>query len=66
MENIMITREYEITPLENGYLIEHAYKVPSTDKDLQWDYKYKKYMFADWVGVVAWINDNPITIPQEA
>ena len=62
----MITREYEITPLENGYLVEHAYKEPAADKDMTWDYKYKKYMFGSWTEVVAWVNDNPITIPPQA
>jgi hypothetical protein len=60
----MITREYEITPLENGYLVEHSYKLP-TDINNEFNYKYKKYMFADWNGVVDWIKNNPIVIPQE-
>ena len=61
----MIIKDYEISPLENGYLIECCYKTPALDKDFSWEYKYKKYMFADWEGVVGWVKDNPISIPQE-
>jgi hypothetical protein len=62
----MITRNYHITPLENGYTIEHNYRVPSTDPDMRYEYKDKTYMFTDWSDVVTWINDNQITIPQDS
>jgi len=59
----MITREYEITPLENGYVVEHSFKEPTDG--LEFNYKYKRYMFTDWNGVVDWVKNNPIAIPQE-
>lgn len=57
-----MTFSYIIRPLENGYIVEHSYKVPATKEYDGWT--YKKYVYADWAGVVEWIGSNPIAIPQ--
>lgn len=62
----MTTLSYTIKPLQNGFLVEDAYRLTDPNKDAYdgYSYKQKKYMYADWAGVVEFVNSNPIAIPQ--
>lgn len=56
----------EIKALENGYLVERSWqqwKDQSSDTEMDYTYKSKKWMFETWTEVVAWVKDNELEVP---
>ncbi len=49
----------EITPLQNGFVVEKTWKVFKDEKDsFSYDYRNEKYMLATWADVIEWLKNN--------
>jgi hypothetical protein len=59
--------ELEITPLQNGYLIEYSYRAmvnaTATDTYDKYEYLREKSMFKTWEEVVDFVSKNKLEIP---
>lgn len=57
----------EITPLQNGYLVEYAYREmvnpTATDSYDKYEYRREKYMFGTWDEVVTYVQSTPLAVP---
>jgi hypothetical protein len=53
--------EYQIKTADNGFLIQRVLEVEvdnSTDAPFKDPYERSIFVFADWAGVIAWLNGN--------
>lgn len=53
--------EYQIKTADNGYLIQRVLEIEvdnSTDAPFKDPYERSLFVFADWAGVTAWLQDN--------
>lgn len=54
----------EITPIQNGYLVEYSYR-EMKDGGGEFDYRYmsERYSFINWEDVVEWVQDKKLLMP---
>lgn len=56
--------EYQIKTADNGFLIQRVLEVEvdnSTDAPFKDPYERSIFVFADWTGVIGWLNANEPT-----
>ena len=53
----------EVTALQNGYLVEAAYKVYSKDAYDGWNRRVEKFVFLTWTEIVDFMEVNPLAMP---
>lgn len=56
--------EYQIKTADNGFLIQRVIEVEvdnSPDAPFKDPYERSIFVFADWAGVIAWLNGNEPT-----
>jgi len=55
----------EISPVQNGFLVEYSYRVmrDGKDGDFDWTYKSEKYIYTDWEDVVKYVSEKKLKTP---
>lgn len=55
----------EIKAIENGFIV-REWKETLTDKELDYTYKSKQWMFTNWTDVLDWVKNNELEVPPQA